>query len=223
MEEIKKILELSEKHNLSHIASSLSCLDILKSIKQNLNSAKIVLGKPHCAQAFSVVFGDSITSSVIYNSKKILYSNETLNSALSFAVGYCHANRDKTVFCICPDSVLQNGQTYEALNALAKLKCTNLITIFDMNNEQVTGRVSDILDVDGVFAMFKNKLKIYTVNGHNTTEISNAIQSISYYPKVILAKTIKGYGVKSIMENPLEWHYKKVTSDNINALIKEII
>jgi Transketolase len=60
--------------------------------------------------------------------------------------------------------------------------------------------------------MFRNyNWEVHIVNGHNYNEIKNNFKKINYKkPTVIFYRTIKGYGIKEMEENPHEWHYKKI-------------
>ena len=58
-------------------------------------------------------------------------------------------------------------------------------------------------------------------NGHNHTELKTALNIQSNKPKVIIAHTIKGYGV-SFMENQVLWHYRSPQDEEYNDAIKEV-
>jgi transketolase len=48
---------------------------------------------------------------------------------------------------------------------------------------------------------------VLTINGNNHDELKSAILQKTESPKVIIAQTTKGFGVK-FMENSVLWHYK---------------
>ena len=63
------------------------------------------------------------------------------------------------------------------------------------------------------------------INGHNQEEISQALKKSTSNqngrPKVIIANTIKGFGVP-FMENNGLWHYRAPNDNELNK-IKDIL
>jgi transketolase len=58
-------------------------------------------------------------------------------------------------------------------------------------------------------------------NGHNHEEIKSALDKKSNQPKVIIANTIKGFGV-SFMESNVLWHYRSPQGEEYKDAILEL-
>ena len=68
--------------------------------------------------------------------------------------------------------------------------------------------------------------QVISINGHNFKEIDNAFEnaitnSQKLLPKIIIASTIKGKGIKS-MEGELSSHYETLTKERYEEIIKDI-
>ena len=62
---------------------------------------------------------------------------------------------------------------------------------------------------------------VFEVDGHDFSQLINALNQPQSKPKVIIAHTVKGKGV-SFMENKLEWHYKSPDQEQYDLAINEI-
>ena len=92
-----------------------------------------------------------------------------------------------------------------------QLKLKNLTAIIDKNNYQQTGKSSDILDLGNLSSKWKSfGWEIIEVNGHNLSEIHQALNVKTDRPKAIIANTTKGKGV-SFTENNNDWHHNILT------------
>lgn len=100
-------------------------------------------------------------------------------------------------YCLHGDGCFQEGVFYEAIALAGKLKLNKLILLYDSNNIQLDGKVSDstITNVKGFFKS-NNWNYIKVKNGNNHTLISSAISRAkrSNAPTVIEIKSIIGYG-----------------------------
>ena len=86
----------------------------------------------------------------------------------------------------------------------------------DYNRSQVTGSTDDILTVDPVIEFFR---------GYGWEVIHDDLSQffIGDKPKVFIMNTIKGNGIKRMMDNQKMWHYRKIADqDELESLIKEI-
>ena len=59
------------------------------------------------------------------------------------------------------------------------------------------------------------------INGHDHAEIYNALIKSSDKPKAIIANTVKGYGSKTMENNPA-WHHKSPSPEEFNTLLEEL-
>lgn len=125
-------------------------------------------------------------------------------------------------FCITGDGELQEGSTWEALQFAVKHELHNLIIIIDSNRLQAMDFIVNILDRKENDKIKKLKgfgLKPVVCPGHNIVKLADCIltakKSSENKPKVIVAETIKGYGLKC-MENVPKFHFRIPADEEIS-------
>ncbi|MBU1603694.1 MAG: transketolase [Nanoarchaeota archaeon] len=156
-------------------------------------------------------------------------SSGSLGQGISVSVGMAIASRlDKKknyVFCVSSDGDLNEGSSWEAINAAAKWKLDNLIVIVDRNYIQISGKTEEIWPLDPLDKKFESfNWKVYNIDGHNIKEIISTLKKAKKEkgkPKVIIARTIIGKGV-SYMENNHEWHGKPPNEEEAKKAIAEL-
>lgn len=211
-------------------------------IFKNKNN-RFILSKGHCALALYTtlyihkklskklfdsfanqgsVFGEHPSPKI--KNKFIEFSTGSLGHGLSFASGIAYANKlkrkkDKT-FVLMSDGEMNCGSVWESALLSSKLKLDNLIAIIDYNKFQATGKSDEILSINPL----AKKWQIFgwetiECDGNNQESIDKKLQTLikknSKKPKIIIANTIKGKGVK-FMENDNNWHYRSPTLDEVN-------
>ena len=214
---VKDVIDLSIKHKMPHIPSALSMeyLDeILKYIDKDWN---ISIGKPHGAQAYFVLFEkyfgvkpkeyNSVLSNESYDF--VEYSDFMLGNALGISIGLSYNN--KKTWCNISDASLQSGSTLEAIEFIGENRNDILLTV-DFNGIQLTKNLSlSILDYEDIFEAFGwHTLVIFDKADY--LSIENFMNKRG--PKAILFCTKKGNGVKEMLENPKEWHYKTLKGED---------
>jgi transketolase N-terminal domain/subunit len=114
------------------------------------------------------------------------------------------------------------GNTLEAIQFIGKHQLNIFVTI-DYNNSQVTGNCSDIIPIEPVFEFFKNNgWNIVIQDNESITENIKFCYNING-PSVLVIKTKKGNGFKSIKRNIKKWHYKKIESEiELQLLVQEL-
>lgn len=157
------------------------------------------------------------------------YSSGSLGQGLSIAGGMAlYAARNdlpSTIFCLCGDGELQEGQIWEAAMSAAHYRLRNLILIVDDNGLQIDGRVADVMNHGPLrekFLAFGWDVK--EVDGHDVEALQGALHSVyrkAEGPTVILAKTVKGKGV-SFMENEASWHGSAPTKEQYERAVREL-
>lgn len=153
----------------------------------------------------------------------------SLGQGLSVAVGMAlSAKMDKKlwkVFCINGDGEMQEGSIWEAAMSAAHYKLDNLTIIVDRNKVQIDGENSDVMEIEP----FADKWKAFgweviSCNGNDISQVLKAFsiaESLSGKPKVIIANTLMGKGVKSI-ENNYKWHGKVPAKKDVDDFINQI-
>lgn len=143
--------------------------------------------------------------------------------ATGVAFGVELKNEDYRVFCVMGDGELQEGSNWEAVQFAVKHELKNLVVIVDNNGLQAMDFLENILTRKDESDDLKNKFQAFgcetfSCDGHDMTSILGAFDLIrtsnSNIPKVLIAKTIKGYGVKA-MENVPKFHFRLPTSEEL--------
>jgi len=153
----------------------------------------------------------------------------SLGHGLPIAVGVAFGARlqKKTyrTYCIIGDGEMQEGSNWEAIQFAAKHKLSNLTLIIDNNGLQAMDFLENILTTEGNSNDLQKKMRAFgfhvkTCNGHNVREITAALTAWLKMgknlcaPQVLLARTIKGYGL-ICMENIPKFHFRLPTNDEM--------
>jgi transketolase len=142
----------------------------------------------------------------------------SLGQGLSIGSGmaYSFKHIDKTdnqVFVMCGDGEMAEGQLWEAAAFAACYKLSNLTMILDKNNLQACGSCVEVMDIPGLAEKWKAfGWEVLEIDGHNMTQIIEALDKITEKPKAIIATTIKGKGF-SFAENVVGFHNGAMTQE----------
>lgn len=149
----------------------------------------------------------------------------SLGHGLPIAVGYAFGaklqNKRYHIFCIMGDGELQEGTTWEAFQFAVKHKLDKLTVIIDSNRLQAMDFIVNILDREEKDKL--KKLKGFGLNpivceGHDAVKLADKIKLIKPSfgkPKVIIAKTTKGFGLRC-MENIARFHFRIPTKEELS-------
>ncbi len=157
----------------------------------------------------------------------IEYSGGSEGIGLSVSVGIGLANKldnkNNMVYCLLGDGEINEGQIWEAAMAAAKFKLDNIVAILDRNKIQQDGFSDDIMPLDPVKEKWLSfNWNVVEVNGHKVEQIIDALKTRSMgKPKIIIANTVKGNGIKHMANNP-QWHGRAPSKKHLPLLIKEL-
>lgn len=153
----------------------------------------------------------------------------SLGQGLSIATGIALSakidKRDFYTYVLMGDSEVAEGQVWEAAEIASYYKLDNLIAIIDVNNlGQSCQTMSDYNLEDYV-----NKFKAFgwhtiKVDGHNISKLAQAFHKAKKNkkkPTIIIAKTIKGYGIKRV-EGKNGYHGKIFKKADLPKILKEL-
>lgn len=155
-------------------------------------------------------------------------STGSLGQGLSVGAGIALAKRLRgepgSVFVLCGDGELQEGQNWEAMMFAAKCHLTNLLLIVDRNECQVNGKTAHVmpslepLDEKGrAFGW-----QAVQIDGHDLDRLDSVLShGCVDRPLMVIANTCKGKGV-SFTEGRGEWHKRKITRDEYLAAMAEL-
>ena len=242
-----RILELSQKVSALHLGGSFSSteiLDVLFNIVMNKSEKNnFILSKGHSSILQYVILEDlkvlKKKDVENYCQKKgflgvhpdretpgINASTGSLGHGLGMACGIALAVKKKNqrVFCVISDGELQEGSTWEAFIAATSINIKNLIVIIDNNNLQSLEQTSNshpyLYPIEEKFKCLG--WQSIKCNGHDSLAILRAIKNKKKNkPLVIVAKTIKGYPISFMSNNPI-WHYRSPNQKELNIALKEL-
>jgi len=156
---------------------------------------------------------------------------ETINGSLGHGLGVAcgmalalkKRKADNRVFVVCGDGELNEGAVWEAVMFAGYHGLGNLILIIDNNKISMLGFQKDILGLDPVEGKFEAfGWSARRANGHDVQQLYNALLDLkndrSRRPKVLVADTVKGNGVKDLENQPLS-HVMSLSTEQIDAIV----
>ena len=242
-----KVLKIIYDAQVSHIGSNFSSLDLLTVIfeKADFKKDKLVVSKGWVAASvyvLAVMKGlipeKDLESYCKPDSKYIglieplgFFGAETAGGSmgLSFSMGIGMARtikllkKEGTIYILMSDGEMHCGNIWESCRKAVQENLNNVAVIVDKNGFCAMGETDKILKIEPE-EMF-SKWDIYKINGHDFREIQDslAIKRIENEnkPKVIIAKTIKGYPI-SFMSANNDWHYRHLDSESYQKAKNEL-
>ncbi len=175
------------------------------------------------------------------NPEGVLLSNGPLGSSLpqaqGLAIGDKLAKNDRVTICTVSDGASMEGEAKESFAAIpglaAKGKLNPFVMIISDNDTKLSGRITkDSFSMNPTFSSIGGLgwNVINVANGNNLQDVYLALEKAlaaakadPTKPVCILAKTIKGFGVKSTMENAAGGHGFPLSSgEKIVEFVSEI-
>lgn len=157
-------------------------------------------------------------------------STGSLGQGLSIGVGAALAARldqnGARVYVLTGDGELGEGQVWEAAMSAAKYRLDNLVAIVDQNGYQQTGPTSEVLDLRPLAPKFESfGWFAQEINGHDLNEILLAFDKAKHIkgkPSVIIARTVKGYPIHTLLTSDPNHHGKPLTKEEAEKAIQLI-
>lgn len=151
----------------------------------------------------------------------------SLGQGLSIAAGIAMMGkidqRDFKTYCLMGDSEITEGSVWEAVEIAEFYKLNNLIAILDLNR---LGQSTET--VDGHHEQrYADKFKgfgwhAFCVDGHNVEQLMHVFDQVRERkdrPHIIIAKTIKGYGVDQAADK-LGFHGKAFSKEELPSILQ---
>lgn len=251
LEARKSALQMTFASKGSHIASSLSMIDILSVIATGAQLSpngklgdELIISKGHAAAgAYAVLahsgyiplglletysmdgslLGGHVTSTHV---SVINLSTGSLGHGLPFSVGRALAKKRLGIegqsFVILSDGECDEGSNWEAALLASHLELESLSVVVDRNYLQSLKSTEETVRLEPLAEKWLAfNWDVSIVNGHSHEELYEAIFRDSQRPRLTIANTIKGYGV-SFMENSVPWHYKSPNAEELASALNEI-
>jgi transketolase len=138
--------------------------------------------------------------------------------ALGKAFAYRIYNKNKKIFCLVGDGELNEGSIWESMLLASHHRMHELVIILDYNHS--TDRALTIGDVRNKFDAFG--YQTFEVDGNNLVALDSILEKSKGKTRTaIIANTIKGYGLKTMENNPA-WHHLSPKGDQLEELKSEI-
>lgn len=158
--------------------------------------------------------GSRLSGHVSHYVPGVDFSTGSLGHGLPVGVGMAYSglksHKDYNVYVVLGDGECDEGSVWEAALFANHNKVKNLTAIVDHNKMQSMDFCDKTLDLGDFEAKWESfGWNVVSINGNNHEELKAAFakQFDNDKPKVIIANTIKGYGIP-FMENDILWHYR---------------
>jgi len=227
-----------------HIPSAFSVVEILYAVYKNKDKEDaFFLSKGHASAAlyailalFGLIKEEELDTFCSYDSflgghphRKegcIMNSSGSLGHGFPAAAGYALSKRIKKeggrVFCVVGDGECNEGSVWETAMYGEQLGLGNLVCIVDDNNSQVRAMVST--NIAGKFRAFGWDVR--EAGGHDVAGLEKAIfgprEGGSKRPLCVVAKTVKGMGIKAMEDDFYAWHHRAPTEAELAKFKAEI-
>lgn len=158
------------------------------------------------------------------HSPGIEVSGGSFGQALAQAAGIAAARKRKgdsgLVWVFMSDGEFQEGQTWETLIAAAFHKLDNLRVVVDVNNQQVDGRMEDVMNI----APLADKIAAFRwstreVDGHDLAALAEALTVAEPgKPLIVLARTCPYQGMQPLAKRGAKLHYVRLSAEDASEI-----
>lgn len=208
------LMRVACKNQKGHIASSLSCLEILAVLRYRIMGPDdvLILSKGHgCYGLYAIDADQGRIDRDVWEHWKLPGTYDGLGAlghGLPLGAGEAFGRKIQGlpghIFVVVGDGELQEGSNWEALAFIRHHELTNVTVIVDDNHLQAIEPTKDVLLHDLVARFRGWGLEPAVFDGHELSSITWAW--CNDYP-VWIARTIKGRGYPA-MENVAKFHYR---------------
>lgn len=247
----EKIVLFSTRAKEGHIPSALSILDLLWCLYDSVlklhpfdqNRDVFIMSKGHASIGLysvlahkGLIDNDALPGFAAFESilgghpdrNKVPFveaSTGSLGHGMPIAVGVALSKKISSlngyVYVLVGDGECNEGSIWESALLAAEHQLNNLCCIVDHNH--TTDRALSIDSVADKFSAFG--WETIEIDGHDHEKIIAAFSHFSSRshsrPLCIVANTIKGYGIRTMENNP-EWHHKTPNDQELAKLLGEI-
>lgn len=246
----KNILHASKVSGHGHIPTCFSVVEILTAVYETIrhrpNEPKwagrdiFILSKGHASLAhyavlsqFGYLDGFSIDTFGHFESifgchadrlkvPGIEASTGSLGHGIGLALGMALAARvdrsDRRVYALIGDGEANEGTVWESIMVGVNLKMSNLTIIYDDNRSHARG-----LQITDPVAHFRGfGCEVIEVDGHDVDALKRALTAPGDTLRVLVARTIKGFGCPTLVNNQYEWHRRSPKEQEYTMLMEEL-
>ncbi len=164
--------------------------------------------------------GSRLSGHVSHHLPGVDFSTGSLGHGLSAGAGMAYAAKkdgklNHKVYVVLGDGECDEGSVWEAALFANHFRLQNLVAIIDHNHMQSLDFNENTLEIENFGEKWKAfGWNVIEINGNDHNELKTAFSKVNvncnknpHKPTVIIANTIKGYGI-SFMQNDILWHYR---------------
>lgn len=138
--------------------------------------------------------------------------------AVGMALGLKIKKSDRRVVTLIGDGEANEGSVWEALLVADNLKLHPLTVIYDDNRSHMRGlQITNPAEKLRAFGC-----DVTEVDGHDMDALREALRKRGNGVRAIVAKTKKGCGCPTLIDNQYEWHRKSPSDEEYRCLIEEL-
>ncbi|MEJ2157925.1 MAG: transketolase [Desulfobacteraceae bacterium] len=138
--------------------------------------------------------------------------------AVGAALGIRLKNETRQVYTLIGDGESNEGTVWEALMVADHLGLENLTVIYDDNRSHSRGL--QLVNPKRKFEAFG--FHVLELDGHDLNALQSAFNTRVSGPKAIVAKTVKGFGCRTLSDHQYEWHRKSPSKDQLDLLMEQL-
>lgn len=147
----------------------------------------------------------------------------SLGQGISQAAGIAFARREKKepgkVVVFLSDGECQSGQFWEAVEAIAYHKLSNMLMYVDMNGYQCDGKTSSVMQMEPFDERLRSfGIRVLRINGHDLDQLE-ATRTLPPcdQPTFVICDTDSTRGMKPIQDRYPKFHYVRFTNADEKA------
>lgn len=150
---------------------------------------------------------------------------QTLSQAAGVAVARRLRADTGRVWVFMSDGEFQEGQTWETIMTMAFHKVDNLSVFVDVNNQQVDGRMQDVMGIEPLASKLSAfGAHVIEVNGHDIEALADAAQERQAgKPVIVLGYTSPYQGMEILEERYPHLHYIRFKDEEDRRRYREFL
>ena len=246
-----KVLDMIYTAQSSHIGSNFSAIDILAVLfeKMDLEKDELIISKGWIAASIyyflsekGIIPQEDLERYCKEGEKEYIGLIEprgkfglrcaggSMGYGLPFGVGMALAKKIKnekgTIWILMSDGEQMIGTTWESAAIASHHKLDNIQVVVDKNGFSAMGKTNEILNTEPLALKWKSfGWDTTEVDGHYGNAIAVKLEDFvkpkDNRPKIMIAHTIKGKGVKRFEGNNL-YHYKNLSQEEYEEAKQEL-
>ena len=143
---------------------------------------------------------------------------QALSTAGGIALGRRLKNETGRTFVFMSDGEFQEGQTWEAIQALVFHGLDSIRAVVDVNRAQCDGPMDSVMTIEPLATKLKAfGASVDSVDGHDIAALTNALERPTGKPHFVLAYTDPARGVPPLNDRRPVLHYLRFTGPEERA------